>query len=289
LNTYNFSTAVQALYRFFWSEYCDWYVEASKAVLVSRSRGDETQTSSEESQRLLTSSPTQNEEARRANTLAVIDFVLSHTLRLFHPFLPFITEELWHGMGFSRDMPEGQGGKTIMTAPWPKPFEGEIRDQFSLDECYLEFAQAKYDLVTEGRNLRRIGNIQAAKKVKFVLKPVGEVIPHDAEVIKILLNAEALEIVPDYQPKKGTPTAHTKMGELFLPLEGLVDVEAERVRLTKKKEEYDAEIVKVEQKLANPAFTQKVPASVLQEHQQRLVDWQTKLAHVKAALEALEG
>jgi len=264
LNSYNFSTAVQALYRFFWSEYCDWYVEASKAVFFG------------------------NDEKRKANTLAVIDFVLAHTLRLFHPFLPFITEELWHGMGYSTDMPEGQGGKTIMNAPWPKSFEGEIRDQFSLDECYLEFAQAKYDLVTEGRNLRRIGNIQAAKKVKFVLKPAGEVIPHDAEVIKILLNAEALEIAPDYQPKKGTPAAHTKMGELFLPLEGLVDVAAEKTRLTKKAEEYQAEIAKVEQKLANPAFTQKVPANVLQEHQQRLVDWQGKLAHVKAALEALE-
>jgi len=263
LDSYNFSTAVQTLYRFFWSEYCDWYVEASKAVFFG------------------------NDGAQKANTLAVIDFVLSHTLRLFQPFLPFITEELWHGMGYSSDMPEGQGGKTIMNAPWPKTFEGEVRDQFSLDECYLEFAQTKYDLVTEGRNLRRIGNIQAAKRVRFVLKPVGEIIPHDAEVIKILLNAEALEIVADYQPKKGTPTAHTKMGELFLPLEGLVDVEAEKVRLSKEKEKIEAEIVKVEQKLANPAFTQKVPASVLQEHQQRLMDWQAKLAHVKAALEAL--
>src|SRR5208282_2848492 len=84
---YKFSDATATLYRFFWSEYCDWYVEASKAVLVSRSRGNETQTSSEENRRLLTSSPAKEDEARKANTLAVIDFVLSHTLRLFHPFL----------------------------------------------------------------------------------------------------------------------------------------------------------------------------------------------------------
>jgi valyl-tRNA synthetase len=76
---------------------------------------------------------------------------------------------------------------------------------------------------------------------------------------------------------------------LFLPLEGLVDVAAERVRLTKEKEKIQAEIVKVEQKLANPNFTQKVPPQVLQEHQQRLIEWQTKLAHATAALEALEG
>src|SRR5689334_25305327 len=85
LNEYKFNEAAQTLYRFFWSEYCDWYVEASKATLGQRS--EVTGQKSEESQSLVTSAPTIN-EARRANTLAVIDFVLSHTLRLFHPFLP---------------------------------------------------------------------------------------------------------------------------------------------------------------------------------------------------------
>jgi valyl-tRNA synthetase len=100
---YKFSDATATLYRFFWSEYCDWYVEASKAVLQG------------------------SDAARKANTLAVIDFVLSHTLRLFHPFLPFITEELWHGMGYAEDMPENQGGKTIMFAPWPKPLDDDFK------------------------------------------------------------------------------------------------------------------------------------------------------------------
>src|SRR5262249_36114807 len=93
-NDYRFNEATQTLYRFFWSEYCDWYVEASKAIVTRTADG-----------------ATDAEQRRRANTVAVIDFVLSHTLRLFHPFLPFITEELWHGMGYSHDMPENQGGK----------------------------------------------------------------------------------------------------------------------------------------------------------------------------------
>ena len=79
------------------------------------------------------------------------------------------------------------------------------------------------------------------------------------------------------------------MGELFLPLEGLIDVEAEKARLKKELEKIEAEIAKVEQKLANPNFTQKVPAHVLEEHQQRLAEWQAKRDHVKAALAALEG
>jgi valyl-tRNA synthetase len=226
-------------------------------------------------------------ETQKANTLAVIDFILSHTLRMFHPFLPFITEELWHGMGYATDMPDNQGGKTIMNAPWPMPLDDEFKGHYGLDDCYLEMTDTKYDLVTQGRNLRRAGNIQAAKKVKYVIKPAQHITPHDAEVIKLLLNAEALEVNADYQPAKGTPTVKTPLGELFLPLEGLIDVEAEKIRLTKEKEKISAEILKVEQKLANPSFTQKVPTQVLAEHQQRRTDWQGKLAHVQASLDAL--
>ena len=263
LNEYKFSEATAALYRFFWSEYCDWYVEASKAVFFG------------------------TDAAQKANTLAVIDFVLSHTVRMFHPFLPFITEELWHGMGYSTDMPENQGGKTIMNAPWPLPFDEDFQAHYGLDQSHLEATDAKYDLVTQGRNLRRAGNIQAAKKVKYVFKPAQPLPPHDAEVIKLLLNADALEVTASYPAPKGTPTVQTKLGELFLPLEGHIDVAAEKVRLAKEIEKIQAEIVKVEQKLANPNFTQKVPPAVLADHEQRLADWKAKLIHTQSQLDAL--
>ena len=289
LNEYKFSDATAALYRFFWSEYCDWYVEASKAVLSSRSRGDETQTEGTD-QRLLTSSPTKEDEARKANTLAVMDFVLSHTIRLFHPFLPFITEELWHGMGYSTDMPENQGGKTIMFAPWPKPLDEDFKGHYGLDDCYLHIAGAKYELVSQGRNLRREANISTGKKIKYVLKPVNFLPPHDIEVIRLLLNAEAVEVNENYQAAKGTLTARTELGELYLPLEGLrtpEELAAEKARVTKELEKIEAEISKVEQKLANPKFTEKVPPAVLQEHSQRLAEWLAKRDHAKAALDAL--
>ncbi|HWF20241.1 MAG TPA: valine--tRNA ligase, partial [Verrucomicrobiae bacterium] len=265
LAEYKFSEATQTLYRFFWGEFCDWYLEATKAVFQSE------------------------DEARKANSLAVIDFVLSHTLRFFHPFLPFITEELWHGMGYSADMPENQGGQSIMYAPWPKPFDEDFLGHYGLDDCYLEMADKKYELVTQGRNLRREANIQSGKKVKFILKPSGHISEHDVAVLKILLNAEALEVDPNYIPKKGTPVVHSELGELYLPLEGLIDIAAEKARLTKELDKINAEIVKVEQKLANPAFTQKVPIEVLKEHEKRLADWQAKKQHVLAALAALEG
>jgi valyl-tRNA synthetase len=263
---YKFSDATTTLHRFFWSEYCDWYIEASKAALQT------------------------DDAARKANALAVIDFVLAHTVRLFHPFLPFITEELWHGMGYATDMPENQGGKTIMFAPWPKPLDDDFKGHYGLDDCYLKIAGMKYELVSQGRNLRREAKIPGSKKIKFVLKPINYLPPHDIEVIRLLLNAEVMEVNENYQPPKGTLTARTELGELFLPLEGLRSEEelaTEKARLTKEFEKIGAEISKVEQKLANPNFTQKVPPQVLQEHQQRLAEWQAKRAAVKAALDAL--
>jgi valyl-tRNA synthetase len=268
---YKFSGAATTLYRFFWSEYCDWYVEASKAILGGVDRG----------------TSAGGQPARRANTLAVIDFVLSHTLRLFHPFLPFITEELWHGMGYSEDMPEHQGGNTVMFAPWPKPLDEDFKGHYGLDDCYLEMTGAKYDLVSQGRNLRRIGNVPANRRVNYVFKPARHVSPHDVEVIRLLLNAEALELNPNYQPPKGTPAVKTDLGELYLPLAGLIDIAAERSRLTREREKILAEIARIEQKLANPNFAQKAPPPVLQDHQKRLAEWQAKRAHVEQALDEL--
>jgi valyl-tRNA synthetase len=268
---YKFSDAAATLYRFFWGEYCDWYVEASKAVLASVERG----TRSAE------------QDAHKANTLAVIDFVLSHTLRLFHPFLPFITEELWHGMGYAEDMPENQGGQTIMTAPWPKPLDDDFKSHYGLTEQDEKHIEARNELVTQGRNLRRTANIAANRKIKFILKPARALAPHDLEVLRLLLNAEAVETTANYQPGKNTMTVRTELGDLFLPLEGLIDKEAETARLKKELEKIEAEAAKVQQKLDNPNFTQKVPPNVLAEHKQRLADCHAKRDHVKTALAAL--
>jgi valyl-tRNA synthetase len=286
---YKFNEAAQVLYRFFWSEYCDWYVEASKAILSKPSAQSENATvSSAVAERSGDTALASTPDKSRANKLAVIDFILSHALRLFHPFLPFITEELWHGMGYSSDMPDAQGGKTIMYAPWPKPFDEDFRGHYGLDDCYLEMVDVKYDLVRKGRDLRREANIPASKKVRYVLKPAQQIIPYEAEVIRLLLNAEALDLQNEFEPKKGTPGIQSAIGALYLPLEGVVDVAAEKTRLKKELEKAESEIGKVQAKLANPAFTQKVPAAVLAEHQQRLADWDAKKQHLRAALDAIE-
>jgi len=263
LEEYRFSDAASTLYRFFWSEFCDWYLEATKAALHGTNG------------------------ALKANALAVLDFVLSHTLRMFHPFLPFITEELWHGMGFDSDLPADQGGRTIMTAPWPTGFSEDERAYFGLDAAADQFAAAKYEVVNLGRGLRRDCNIASNKRVRFVLRPTASLVPHDVEVLRILLNAEPLDVTADFTAPKGTPVALTPLGELFLPLEGLIDVAAERDRLAKELGKVEQELGKVRAKLADPNFTGKVPAKVLDEHRRREQDWSEKHAQLVKMREAL--
>jgi len=262
---YRFSEVTQTLYRFFWSEYCDWYVEAAKAVLQG-------------------GNPRQKE-----NTLAVIDFVLEHTLRLFHPFLPHITEELWHGMGFATRCEPDRGGRTILFAPWPRPLPDELRQRFRLDDAVHEFVNARYALVTEGRNLRRLAGVPANRKVRFILKPARELDPHDLRVLQLLLQAETVELDPAAQPRRGTPTCRTALGDLYLPLEGLVDVAAETARLTRELEKIQTEISRLEQRLNDPQFQAKAPPHVLQEHQRRLAEWRDKAEHARSALEVLQS
>jgi valyl-tRNA synthetase len=263
---YKFSDATAALYRFFWSEYCDWYVEASKAVFFG------------------------NDFARKANTLAVIDFVLSHTVRLFHPFLPFITEELWHGMGYSADMPENQGGETIMFAPWPKPLDDDFQSHYGLSEEVNRDIAVRQKLVIEIRNIRAQYGIAANKKLELIFESVVDLPPNEKEVIKLLVGAEIIEHRLNYQPAKGEPVVYPGSGgKLFVPIAGLIDVEAEKARLTKELARNQTEIEKVEQKLNNPAFALKVPPSVLEEHKQRLIDWQSKRAQLQSAFDSLRG
>ena len=260
---YRFTDATGSLYRFFWSEFCDWYVESCKATFFGE------------------------DAARKVNVLAVFDFVMGHALRLFHPFMPFITEELWHGLGCSEGLPEDQGGRTIMSAHWPKAFDEDFRAHYGLEETVNDLIEAKHELVIGGRNLRTIGNIPFAKKVDYILKPAGELDSYEVEVIQSLLNAESLKVEKGYLPRKGTPSARSALGELYLPLDGLIDVEAEKVRLKTQLEKISKEIEKASAKLGNPKFTERAPEDVLQEAKDRLAEWQQKEEQARESIEYL--
>src|SRR5690606_22896402 len=162
------------------------------------------------------------------------------------------------------------------------------RTEWALDDTVEKLAAAKYGLVTLGRNLRAQYNIPANRKVPFILRPAGDLPDAELRVMAFLLNAERLERADStWSPERGTPVAANAIGELYLPLAGLIDVRAERARLTRELERVRAELKKVQEKLDNPAFTAKVPARVLEEHQQRKAAFKAQEAQVLAALDHL--
>ena len=260
---YRFTDATATLYRFFWSEYCDWYIESCKAVFFGE------------------------DQERKKNVLAVVDFVMGNMLRLFHPFIPFITEELWHGLGFSNDMPHDQGGSTIMTARWPKRLDKNFIELYELDDSIDRLIDAKHELVTQGRNLRAVYNIPFNKKVIYYLNPSGQLDELEVAVIKVLLNAESISNGNDLP--KGTPRISSVLGDLYLPLEGLIDFEAEKLRLTKEVNKIEKEIEKVQVKLGNSNFTERAPIEVLDEQRARLEEWKTKQVQLTDALISLSA
>jgi valyl-tRNA synthetase len=172
-----------------------------------------------------------------------------------------------------------------MFAVWPKPLDADELAHFGILPEDEKTANDKYEAVNLGRGLKSTFNIN--KRVRFVLKPSQELPDHEIEVLRILLNAEPLDVDANYVPTKGTPSALTPLGTILLPLDGLIDVEAERARVSKEIAKVESELEKVTAKLADENFTSKVPQKVLDEHQQRKTDWQEKLAKLKEMMAAL--
>jgi valyl-tRNA synthetase len=239
---YLFTEVVQTLYDFVWSDFCDWYLEAAKTELQSK------------------------QENVRSSCLSVVDHVLSSVLRLLHPFMPHITEELWSRMSF--------GDSSIQFAA----LEGIKVDSSRLDQSEIAFARQVYEATTIVRNLRAEYRISSNKKVRMILKPAFS---GNFSVFARLVNGDPFEVDPDFAPGRGLPVAVTPLGQVFLPLEGLVDLSAERDRLAKEIGKLEAELETVRKKLSNESFIARAPAAIVAEHRQRESDFLQKLEQLR--------
>ncbi len=263
---YRFNEIAQLLYDFFWSEYCDWFVEAAKGEL----QGDDT--------------------SARTAVLATMDVVLHAFLRLLHPFMPHITEELWTRLGFTDTSPDNPHN-FVMAAAWPG--HGLLNHLDASDVTQARTATTRlYESVHKVRNLRSEYNIATNRKVSLILVPAVGSEPlsgSDQTAFSILANAEQLTVDPQFDKKPGTPTVLTPLGEVIMPLEGLIDIAAERTRLQSEITKSRKELDKNEAKLANDNFINNAPAEVVTEHRQRSVDFQQRLAQLQSMLDSLPG
>ena len=250
---YKFNEVAQRLYEFFWGDYCDWFVEVAKTEIFSE------------------------DEARKKSVLAVMDFVLSGVLRLLHPFMPHITEELWSLLGFGQD--------TIQFAQLPARALEDVAEQ-SVSEARQAVA-AIYAAIQAGRNLRATSRVPSNKKTDFVLRPAGPIDQQEVPTISRLLNAEELKLDPKFQAEAGVPVAMTPLGELFLII-AAGDKTAERQRLDKEIVRLEGELKTVHAKLSNDSFVGRAPAAVVEEHRKRKADFTEQLSQLRQARAAMD-
>jgi valyl-tRNA synthetase len=252
---YEFGEVGRALYNFIWDDFCDWYIEMAKLPLY----GDD-------------------EEAKKT-TRSILAYVLDSTMRLLHPFMPFITEEIWQNLPHK--------GESITIASWPE-FKEELHDESAAEEMKL-----LVDIIRSVRNIRAEVNTPLSKKIKLIIKAKDEQILasllNNEAYIERFCNPEELTISLDAAAPEKAMTAVITGAELYLPLEGLINIEEELARLGKELEKWTKEVERVQKKLSNEKFVSKAPQSVVDEEKTKERDYLEKQASVKERIKELKG
>lgn len=255
LEKFELGEAARALYEFIWGELCDWYIELVKGRLYNK------------------------EEARSRQTAQyVLGYVLEHTLRLLHPFMPFITEEIWQHIPHE--------GKSVMIASWPTGEESKI------DEESEAAMAAIMEVIKAIRNMRtEVGALPGKKSeaiLHFATAAQQEIFAANDSYIRVLADAEPITFLSADEAKPDNALTAVVGGvEIYLPLKGLIDVPKERERLNKEMASLEKEIARVESKLANEKFVAKAPAEVVEKERAKLREYADKKTVVAERLRHL--
>ena len=247
---YKFNDAANAAYRFVWNIYCDWYLELVKPVLTGA------------------------DGAAKTETRAMVAWARDEILKLLHPFMPFITEELWSATGHR--------GGLLTLSPWPK------LDGLGDDKAEAEIGWV-IDLVTAIRSVRAEMNITAA--IPLVLAGASDETQARAqrwaEFIKRLARVSEISSAPS--APQGSVQLVVRGEVAALPLKGVIDLAAERARLDKEMAKADADIKRVDAKLGNEKFVSNAPEEVVEEEKEKREEAIGRRAKFVEALERLKG
>jgi valyl-tRNA synthetase len=260
LESYNFGEAGRQIHDFLWAEFADWYVEMAKVQL-------------------------EGDDASKQRTAALLHSVLEGGLRLLHPYMPYVTEAAWLALTDGLDE-AGRPTRTISLADYPKP------DAFWLNvQAEKDFALVQTS-ITGIRNLRNEYRVEAARWIEttIVAGDAAAMLTQQAPLLSRLTRAdpERLQIV-EHLPEKPAEAAALVIGaiEIFSPLAGLVDLAAERERLSKELSKAETEVEHRTQKLANENFVQKAPDAVVQRERDNLTQAQAAVERLRERLASL--
>lgn len=247
---FEFNNASKTIYGYVWNDFCDWYLEMIKNKFYS---GDET---------------IKRDAAIRALNL------FEDLLKIVHPFMPFLTEELWQSI-FKRE-----NGESISTSEYPVVNESKISLKVESDTLFLQ------NIISALRNIRGEMNVAPSKTISVYLKS-DKYDPLFNDLIKKLAKVESIEILKDDLKPSKSASAVINDCEIFVPLEGLIDLDSERNRLNKEIIRITGAISGIEKKLSNESFVSKAPADVIEKEKQKLQDWNANLKKLQEILDSL--
>jgi valyl-tRNA synthetase len=258
LATYRLDLAAKAMYEFTWHEFCDWYLELSKPVLQSDDVSD---------------------ELKRGTQQTLIQ-VLESLLRLIHPFMPFISEEIWLQVGPRA----GVKGETIMLQPFPTASDAGDADAVADIEWVKEF-------ILGIRQIRGEMDISPGKTLPVLLQNSSaqdqKRASDHARLIQRVGRVESVTVLGDGEEPPASATALLGDMRMLVPMKGVIDVDAERARLDKQKQKAGADLAKTRAKLGNDKFVNNAPADVVTQERQRAVDFEKTIAQLDEQLEKL--
>lgn len=255
IDSYEFGETGRLLYNFIWDDLCDWYIEFAKLSLYN------------------------TDEAAKKATQSVLAYVLDLTQRLIHPFMPYISEEIWQHLPHI--------GETITMAEWPV-YDTALEAPDAVKEMELLM-----EMIRAVRNIRAEVNVPMSKKIEMLIKPSGEaeaaILSRNEEFIKRFCGTSKLETGLHISAPDKAMTAILTGAELYLPLAGLIDIAQEIARLEKEHQHLNAEVERVEKKLGNEGFVAKAPAKVIDEERAKMNDYADKRDKVLARIAELRG
>ncbi|WP_085509018.1 valine--tRNA ligase [Thalassobacillus devorans] len=255
IDRYEFGEAGRHLYNFIWDEFCDWYIEMAKLPLYGE------------------------DEAKIKTTRSVLAYTLDNIMRMLHPFMPFVTEEIWQHLPHE--------GESITQASWPR-----VNPTFNNDRAVGEMERL-VNIIRSVRNIRAEVDTPMSKEIQLMIqtkdKEVAQELETNRHYLERFCNPSDLTISTSIKAPEKAMSAVVTGAELYLPLAGLINIEDEIKRLEKERDKWEKEVERVQKKLSNEGFVKKAPEHVVDEERKKEKDYLDKREKVEARIKELKA